>query len=84
MLIFFNRFATVSQCYITDENLYMFNPLGSTNADTCFVASSPDNAEKNLHYTFSFDRTDKSNTSIEFVKGLLLSVYTHNNNLITL
>ncbi len=31
----------------------------STNPDACFVASSPDNAENNLHYTFSFDRTDK-------------------------
>ncbi len=36
-----------------------------------FVASS-DNAENNLNYTFSFERTDKSNTSIESVKGLLV------------
>ena len=35
-------------------------------------------AENNLNYTFSFDRTGKSNTSIESVKGLLLFVYTHN------
>lgn len=41
------------------------NPLGSTNAETCFVASSPDNAEKSLNYTFSFDRTDESNMSID-------------------
>ncbi len=44
------------------------------------MASSPDNAKKNLNYTFSFDRTDKSNTSIETVKCLLLFVYIHNNN----
>ena len=37
-------------------------------------------AENNLNYTFRFDRTGKSNTSIESVKGLLLFVYTHNNN----
>ncbi len=46
----------------------------------CFVASSPDNAENNLNYSVSFDPTDKSNTSFESVKGLLLFVYTHNNN----
>uniref|UniRef100_A0A8C2GT70 Wu:fc21g02 n=1 Tax=Cyprinus carpio TaxID=7962 RepID=A0A8C2GT70_CYPCA len=52
----------------------------SINAYTRYEAFSPDNPEKNLNYTFSFDRTDKSNTSIESVKGLLLFVYTHNNN----
>ncbi len=43
------------------------------------MASSPYKAEKNLIYTFSFDLTDKSNTSIETVKCLLLFVYTHKN-----
>ena len=52
----------------------------SANADTRFEANCHDKTEKNLNYTFSFDRTDKSNTSIESVKGLLLFVYTHNNN----
>ncbi len=69
--------ADFSSMGLNDEHL--LDPLGSTNADTRFVASSPDKAEKNLNYTFSFDRTDKSNTSIESVKGLLLFVYTHNN-----
>ncbi len=40
------------------------------------MASSPDNAEKNLNYTSSFDRTDKSDTSFKTVKCLLLFVYT--------
>lgn len=44
------------------------------------MASSPDSTENNLIYTFSFDRTDESNTSIGSVKGLLLFVYMHNNN----
>ncbi len=44
------------------------------------MASSLDNAENNLNYTFSFDHTNKSNTSVESVKRLLLFVYTHNNN----
>ncbi len=33
-----------------------------------------------INFTFSFDRTDKSNTSIKSVKGLLLFVYTHDKN----
>uniref|UniRef100_A0A9J7ZAR3 Tc1-like transposase DDE domain-containing protein n=1 Tax=Cyprinus carpio carpio TaxID=630221 RepID=A0A9J7ZAR3_CYPCA len=56
------------------------NPLESINAYTRFGVFSPDNPEKNLNYTFSFDRTDKCNTSIESVKGLLFFVYRHNNN----
>ena len=47
------------------------NPLESINAYTRFGVFSPDNPEKNLNYTFSFERTNKNNTSIESVKGLL-------------
>ena len=46
-------------------------PLESINTYTRYEAFSSDDPEKNLNYTFSFDRTDKSNTSIESVKGLL-------------
>ncbi len=45
------------------------------------MASSHDNAKKNLNYTFIFDRTDKRNTLIQSVKDLLLFVYTHNKTL---
>uniref|UniRef100_A0A8C2EHM9 Reverse transcriptase domain-containing protein n=1 Tax=Cyprinus carpio TaxID=7962 RepID=A0A8C2EHM9_CYPCA len=48
------------------------NPLKSINAYTRYEPFSPDNPEKNLNYTFSFDCTDKSNTSIESVNGLLV------------
>jgi len=54
----------------------MINPLESINAYTRFGVFSPDNPEKNLNYTFSFNCTDKSNT-IESVKGLLFFVYRH-------
>ena len=59
---------------------YKVNPLEAIPAYMRVEAFSPDNPEKNLNYTFSFDHTDKSNTSIESVKGLLLFVYTHDNN----
>jgi len=59
---------------------YKVNPLEPIYAYTRFEAFSPDNPKKNLNYTFSFDHTDKSNTSIEYIKGLLLFVSTHNNN----
>ncbi len=55
----------------------LVNPLGSMPVDTRFVADFP---EKGLNYSAIFDRTDKSNTPFESVRGLLLFVYTHNNN----
>ena len=62
-------------------NWWVFvNPLELIPAYMRYEAFSPDNPEKNLNYTFSFDRTDKCNTSIESVKGLLFFVYRHNNN----
>ncbi len=55
------------------------NPLGLTPVAR-FVADFPDKAKKSLNYSAIFDRTDKSNTPFESVRGLLLFVYTHNNN----
>ncbi len=48
-----------------------FNPLGLKNADMRFVADFPDKAEMSLNYSAFFDRTDKSNTPFESVRGLL-------------
>jgi len=73
-------FIDFSSAFNTIIPQQLINPLESINAYTRFEAFSPDNPEKNLNYPFSFDRTDKSNTSIESVKGLLLFVSTHNNN----
>ncbi len=72
-----NQVSHSSESLIMWEVGLIINPLGSTNADMRFVASSHDNAKKNLNYTFCFDRTDKSNTLIQSVKDLLLFVYTH-------
>ncbi len=44
------------------------------------MADFPDKAEMSLNYSAFFDCTDKSNTPFESVRGLLLFVYTHNNN----
>ncbi len=49
--------------------------------DTRFVADFLDKAEMSLNYSAIFDRTDKSNTPFESVRGLILFVYTHNNKL---
>ncbi len=67
--------------YLTSFSLRIYiNPLGSRNTDTRFVADFPDKDEKSLNYSAIFDRTDKSNTPFESVRGLLLFVYTHNKN----
>ncbi len=49
--------------------------MGPTNADTHFVADFPDKAEMSLNYSAIFDRTDKSNTPFESLRGLLVFVY---------
>ena len=53
--------------------------LESINAYTRFESFSADNPDNYLNYIFSFNRTDKSNTSIESVKGLVFFGYRHNN-----
>ncbi len=55
-------------------------PSGVNKRAACFVAFFPDNTENNLNYSVIFVHTDKSNTTFESVKGLLLIVYTLNNN----
>ncbi len=60
--------------------VFVFIPLVSTNANTRFLADFLDKAKLSLNYSAIFDRTDKSNTPFESVKGLLLFAYTHNKN----